>query len=159
MEAARPAVEADLPELGRLCREALSELRGMERGGPLFVAREARPEPVEEGLGAALADPGSLVLLGTLDDSAIGYAVGRVETLRDGRALGVIEDLFVETEARGVGVGETMMGLLLEWFESRGCIGVDAMALPGARATKNFFEESGFSARLLVMHHRMGDAT
>ena len=159
MEAARPAAAADLPELARLCREALGELRAMERGGPLFVAREARPEPVEEGLGADLVDPDATVLIGTLDGSAIGYAVGRAETLRDGRALGVIEDLFVEAEARGVGVGETMMGLLLEWFGSRECIGVDAMALPGARATKNFFEESGFSARLLVMHHRMGDAT
>jgi GNAT superfamily N-acetyltransferase len=159
VEAARLASEADLPELARLCREALRELQGMERGGPLFVAREARPEPVEEGLRAALADPDATVLLGTLDSSAIGYSVGRVETLRGGRALGVIEDLFVEAEARGVGVGEAMMDLLLEWFGSRGCIGVDAMALPGARATKNFFEESGFSARLLVMHHRMGDAT
>jgi hypothetical protein len=40
----------------------------------------------------------------------------------------------------------------------RGCSGVDATALPGNRATKNFFEESGFTARLLVMHHRLDKA-
>ena len=51
------------------------------------------------------------------------------------------------------------MGLLLEWCRDQGCRGVDALALPGMRATKNFFEESGFSARLIVMHHRMADAS
>jgi GNAT superfamily N-acetyltransferase len=68
--------------------------------------------------------------------------------------LGVIEDIYVEPEARAVGVGEAMMASALEWFTAEGCKGVDAYALPGDRHTKNFFEESGFSARLLVMHHR-----
>jgi hypothetical protein len=30
---------------------------------------------------------------------------------------------------------------------------VDVIALPGHRATKNFFEEQGFTARAIVMHH------
>ena len=34
---------------------------------------------------------------------------------------------------------------------------MDAMALPGHRSAKNFFEESGFTARKLVMHHRLGE--
>ena len=40
----------------------------------------------------------------------------------------------------------------LAWMGRIGCTGVDALALPGARATKNFFEENGFTARLLVVH-------
>ena len=32
---------------------------------------------------------------------------------------------------------------------------VDAIALPGHRATKNFFEEHHFTARALTMHHRL----
>jgi hypothetical protein len=47
------------------------------------------------------------------------------------------------------------MDSLLAWASERGCQGVDATALPGDRATKNFFEGSGFTARLLVMHHRV----
>lgn len=155
MEAARPATEADVGRLAELCRMALAELAARERGGPVFVAREARAEPVDESLRADIADPGVLVLGGTLDDIVLGYATGRVETLRDGRNLGIIDDLFVEPDARAVGVGEAMMEQLLAWFRQRRCAGVDATALPGARETKNFFEESGFSARLLVMHHRM----
>jgi GNAT superfamily N-acetyltransferase len=155
VEGARPAVEADVPRLAELCRMAVEELRARERGGRVFVAREARAEPVEEGLRAAVADPTVLVLAGTLDEVVLGYATGRVEALRDGTTLGIIDELFVEPDARAVGVGEAMMEQLLEWFRAQGCSGVDSTALPGARETKNFFEESGFTARLLVMHHRM----
>ncbi len=81
-----------------------------------------------------------------------------LRSLRDGTRLGVITDIYVESEARGVAVGECLMNSLLEWFTETGCEGADAYALPGDRSTKNFFEGSGFSARLLVMHHKMGEA-
>ncbi len=155
MEGARPATLADVPRIVELCRTVLAELQARERGGPLFVAREARAEPVEESLAAAVDDPASILLVGTIDDVILGYASGRVEVLRNGRSLGVIDELFVEEPARAVGVGEAMMEQLLEWFRRQGCDGVDSTALPGARETKNFFEESGFTARLLVMHHRL----
>ncbi|MGH9177085.1 MAG: GNAT family N-acetyltransferase [Acidimicrobiales bacterium] len=141
--------------MAELCRGAMAELGARERGGPLFVARDGRPEPVEEGLAQLVADPGRVAVVGTLDEVIVGYASGRVEDLRGGHRLGVIDELFVEEPARAVGVGEAMMELLLGWFRAEGCTGVDSTALPGARETKNFFEGSGFSARLLVMHHRL----
>jgi ribosomal protein S18 acetylase RimI-like enzyme len=78
-----------------------------------------------------------------------------VEPLRSGRRLGVITDLFVETEARSVGVGDTMTADLVAFCTAQACSGIDAHALPGHRATKNFFEAHGFTARALVMHHRL----
>ena len=155
MEGARRATADDVPRMAELCREVMAELGARERGGPLFVARDGRPEPVEEGLAALVDDPQRVALVGTLDGVVVGYASGRVEHLRSGQRLGVIDELFVEEPARAVGVGEAMMDLLLDWFRGEGCTGVDSTALPGARETKNFFEESGFSARLLVMHHRL----
>ena len=119
MEAARRATEADVPTLAALCRKVLAELGARERGGAVFVAREARAEPVEESLLEAVRDPGALVLVGTIDDHVLGFATGRVEAMRDGRCLGVIDDLFVEEEARAVGVGEAMMAELLDWFRAR----------------------------------------
>jgi GNAT superfamily N-acetyltransferase len=61
--------------------------------------------------------------------------------------------VFVEEGARGVGLGEAILEDLVAWFADRGCVGVDAPALPGHRQAKNFFEAHGFVARLLVMHH------
>ena len=153
MDGARRATADDVPRLAELAREAHAELSPL-RGGNLFLARETRREPFEAGFEEVIGDD-AIVLCGTIDDVVIGYAVGCVDELEDGRRLGVITDLFVESEARAVGVGERMMEELVAWFRTRQCFGIDAMALPGARETKNFFEESGFSARLLVMHHRL----
>lgn len=152
MEGARRAAESDLARLEELAAAALAELAGQERGGRVFTTREVGGR----AMGEWLADTASsIVVAGTFEDHVVGIGTGRVETLRDGAAHGTIEALYVEPGARGVGVGEAMMGELLAWFGERGVVGVDAMALPGMRETKNFFEANGFTARLLVVHHKM----
>jgi GNAT superfamily N-acetyltransferase len=152
-EGCLPARAADIPRIRELVRAAVAELEPM-RGGAVWKARESRPEPVEEGLEALLDDPDARMLVATIDGFVVGYAVLHLEYLGDGSVLGVIDDIFVEEGARQVGLGEEMINDLIAWCDERKCIGMDAMALPGHRATKNFFEESGFTARKLVMHHR-----
>jgi GNAT superfamily N-acetyltransferase len=154
VEAARPAVTSDLPRLSELMLQAREEL-GPTRGGSVFLARELRPDRPE--MSARLDDPLRAMWSGTIDGFVVGYASAHDEELDDGSRLGVIDSLFVEPEARSVGVGEALINQVLDWCRHRGCAGVDATALPGNRATKNFFEESGFTARLLVMHRRLDD--
>ena len=151
MEAARAANDSDVDRVAALTREGAAELAPM-RGGPVWSAREARAEPLEDAFRALLARTDTSVVVGTIDDVVIGVGVGRVERLRDGRDLGIIEELYVEAEARSVGVGEAIVDLLIDFFRAAGCIGADALALPGNRATKNFFEQHGFVARSIVMH-------
>lgn len=152
-EGCRPATPADVPRAAELARAAIAELAPM-RGGEVWRLREARPEPIEEGLAALLDDADARFVVATIDEVVLGYAVARLEHLRDGSVLGVVDDIFVDEDARQIGLGELMIGELVAWCAERKCIGMDAMALPGHRATKNFFEESGFTARQLVMHHR-----
>jgi GNAT superfamily N-acetyltransferase len=154
MEGARPAIADDVARLAQLYLQAKEELLEF-RGAELLFAREARRDPVEDSLAGELCHPDRAVWVGTIDDFVVGYAAGRIDELPAGKRLGVIEDLFVESEARSVGVGEALVNLVIAWFQDRGCAGADALALPGARATKNFFEESGFTARVLVMHRRL----
>ncbi|MBW3580595.1 MAG: GNAT family N-acetyltransferase [Actinobacteria bacterium] len=151
MEAARPAVADDLTCLARLAEQAVAEQSG-ERGGSVWAQRETRALPAEASLGAAIDDPDQLVLAGTIDHAVIGYAVVCLELLRNDEVLGVVTDLFVEPEARGVGVGEQLVEMVLDWCRQRRCCGVDALALPGNRDTKNFFETFGFTARALIVH-------
>jgi GNAT superfamily N-acetyltransferase len=151
VEDARVATQADIArvcDLARKLRIALFE----ERGGPLWSVREARPEPLEPALSAVLEHDDATVLVGTLEEHVVAYGVAEIEVLRDGSRLGVISEIYVQPEARGVGVGELLVERLVQFCTDAGCLGVDATALPGDRQAKNYFERAGFSARLLVMH-------
>lgn len=150
-EGCRPAVPADAGRLGELAAAAIDELRP-QRGGAVWSRREARAQPPGASILSALGDPLRLVVAGTIDDVVVGYAVVRRERLRTGEWIGVVEDLFVEPGAREVGVGEAMMDHLLAWCRQHGCVGIDALALPGNRAAKNFFERFGLTARAIVVH-------
>jgi ribosomal protein S18 acetylase RimI-like enzyme len=154
VESSRPAAAEDIPRVVELAELMRAELGAM-RGGALWLEREAWPEPLEVAYGALLGRDDALLLLGAIDDAVIGFGAVVVEELRSGARLGVITDLFVEPEAREVGVGEVVVGALVEHCRAAGCLGVDAAALPGHRAAKNFFETYGFTARALTMHRRL----
>jgi GNAT superfamily N-acetyltransferase len=156
VEGARRAGPDDLARLGQLADEARDEQQEA-RGGRLFFLREVRPRPAGEWLAAALEDDDQLVLAGTIEASpgeaaVVGYAVVRAELLRDGSRLALLEELYVEPHARSVGVGESLMDEALRWAGAAGCSGIDAWALPGNRATKNFFESFGLVARAILVH-------
>ena len=153
MEGARAATRDDLARVADLARDLRAELRA-QRGGTLWEVRDARPEPLSDALAVMLDRPDARLLVGTLDDHVVGYGYAEVETLRDGTRLGVIGEIYVEPEARAVGVGEMLVEQMVAFCDAAGCRGVDASALPGDRQAKNFFERAGFTARLLVMHHR-----
>jgi ribosomal protein S18 acetylase RimI-like enzyme len=156
VESCRPASVEDIPRVVELAESMRAELSVM-RGGALWIERDAWPTPLEDAYDALLTRDDSLLLLGTLDDVVIGFAAVVVEQLRSGARLGVITDLYVEPEAREVGVGEVLVDALIDHCSAAGCIGVDATALPGHRAAKNFFEGHRFTARALAMHRRLDD--
>ena len=153
--AARPADRDDLGDLVVLSRQAAAELSG-ERGGPMAVRASWLAEPLEDWFAARLGGDTAAVDVGTLDGAVVGLAAYERTVLRDGTAVATLRALYVEPAARGVGVGEALLGRVLEWAAKHGCRGVDAPALPGMRDTKNFFERAGFVARLLVMHREAG---
>jgi len=164
-EGARTATAEDLDVISALLGEAVGE-QVDARGGALWSRRETRSRPYRMSIEQAFRDPDQELWVGTIDDVVVGYAVCRLEVLRTGELLGVVTDLFVLEGARSVGVGEALMDLVVPWCEERECVGIDAHALPGNRATKNFFETFGFKARLLTVHRPLtgfdsveGDAT
>jgi GNAT superfamily N-acetyltransferase len=151
VEGSRPATAEDVPRIAELAELARRELAPM-KGGELWAVREAIAPPFEDAYTALLGRDDALVVVGTVDDTVVGFGVATLERLRTGDTLGSFTDLFVEPDARAVGVGEAMAEALVAFCAAHGCIGIDALALPGHRAAKNFFEESGFTARALVMH-------
>lgn len=151
---ARPATADDLSALVTLATAAIEELTP-NRGGDVWRRQQARPLPPRDSLRHDLESDDAHVVVGTIDDTVIGYGVLRVEHLRDGSKLGVIADLFTLEGARGVSVGEEVMDALIAWATEQGCFGVDSLALPGDRHTKNFFESFGLVARAIVVHRSL----
>jgi GNAT superfamily N-acetyltransferase len=157
MESVRSAVPDDADACAALCQRALEELSGV-RGGNLFARREtglvAKALLRPGGLRRLLSDTRRLVVVGLLDEAVVGFAVVKAESVGES-LLGVIDALFVDPDARGVGVGRTMLDSVTSWLIAKGCRAVDAGALPGERETKSFFESAGFKARLITMHREL----
>jgi ribosomal protein S18 acetylase RimI-like enzyme len=156
VEAARPATVDDLPAVLDLATELRGELVPM-RGGSMWSRTAAYPEPLDTTFRALLERDDACLLVGTIDDVVVGFGACTATVLRDGTRLGEITELYVTPEARDVSVGEGLLSALVQWCRDQGCAAVDAFALPGHRAAKNFFESAGFTARALLMHHEISD--
>ena len=153
-EAARRAEPEDA-EAVRWIGDAVTAPLPDKRGGPIFSSHEIGFETPVERFERALGSPNGFCVVGTFDEVIFGYAVCFIEPLDDDRLLGRLYDFAVHPEARDAGIGEAMMDLIVEHLTSIGAIGVDAWALPGDRATKNFFESFGLKARLLTAHRAL----
>ncbi len=150
---ARPAAASDVPRVAELARGLRDELESL-RGGALWLDHEARAEPLEMSLGALL-DGDGLLVVGSVDGVVVGYGAVEIATLHSGHRLGRIPELYVEPDARGVSVGESIAAVLVDHCTRIGCVGVDAVVLPGHRAAKNFLETQGFTARQIVAHRAL----
>ena len=150
MEVARPAGAADVEGCLRLVSEIL-EGAGTRRGGAAL-----RGEATAESLLARwTADDGTAQLfVGEYDGALVGLAAASAGAVGE-RRRGLIECCYVEPEARGVGVGTALMDAAVAWCAAQGCTEVDAVALPGDRATKQRLEAAGFTARLLTLSRRL----
>ncbi len=134
-------------------REAVVTLRG---GRALLADRSPEAPPAGSTTGGDalrdwMASAGHVLLAGTLDGAVVGMAAGHVRRLAEER-VGTIDSLYVEPDARGVGVGSALTEAIVAAFAELRCTAVDAPALPGDRASKQRFEAAGFSARLLTLH-------
>lgn len=152
----RPAEPCDLPVLERLYRMLEEEMTGLHEMWPVS---DGLAEPVAASLAAALEDRDTIVLLGSYDSVPFGFLLARLEPLlpqADGERIGSIRLVFVDPEAREVGIGEALRDEAVARMRRSGARRFDAHVLPGHRLAKNFFEAGGFSARSIVMHNRGG---
>lgn len=151
----RRCVAEDADELIRLRALEIADLRA-ERDGDRWWQIDGPPEGAVDLL-ARVADDDALIALGTLDGTPVGFVSASIRQNRSGERLAIVSDMFVEPEARELGVGEALMVAAVDWARSAGCTGMDASVLPGSREAKNFFERSGLKARRIIVHRSLGD--
>jgi GNAT superfamily N-acetyltransferase len=149
----RHASGADIAVLVHLEDLARNTVAARERGGPQWLAE--RPRLDAEGWLSLLARADIRVLVAGVDDVVVALAVGRLETTGPLAPRVVVEGVFVEERARGIGFGDGLLALLVEWGQNSGAGRIESTALPGDRETKNLFERAGMSARLLIVSRRL----
>ena len=133
--AVRPAVPADLPLIDRLIR-ALADyekLAGEVRSTPELLA--------EQLFGAA---PKADVLIGEADGAARGFALFfPTFSTFEGRPGLWLEDLFVEPEARGRGLGKALLAALAQIAGQRGCARLEWNVLDWNAPSIGFYDSLG----------------
>lgn len=172
MEGVRRAAPGDLERCAALLEAARQDAL-TRRGGPLLLLDACTTTDGVDATAAALgrwiaAGDDRVLLAGTFDGVVVGLGAAHVRATTESGGpadpasaadpagvadrMGVVDCCYVEPAARRVGVGGALASALVAWLTERGCAGVDVLALPGDRETKQLFESEGFSARLLVLH-------
>lgn len=132
--------------------EALGWLQGLARdglvdarGGALLLAES----PAIVDWSATLDDDDVIVLVGTLLDVVLSFMVMELRAEID---RGCITNAFVEEGARELGLGDTMVEHAKRAVRAAGLTGIEAVALPGDRNTKNLYERAGMTARKITVY-------
>ncbi len=150
---ARRASSEDLPTLVGLYQELQKE---MAQYSDMWELADGLAEPIDAQLRALLEDQDASLYMGEIDGLPFGFALVRIESLlpqAGGMKIGSFRLVFVDHDAREVGVGEALRDTAMDDLKALGITRFDAHVLPGHRLVKNFFESGGFSARSIVMHH------
>jgi GNAT superfamily N-acetyltransferase len=152
VEEVRLAATDDAFRCAILLAQSLDDLASL-RGGPTLVGTRTADELLARWLAP---DSATTVFVGSFEDAIVGLLAVTTFT-RPGAAVpsGQIEWCYVQEEARGVGVGSALMETAVTWCDQKGCVDIDALALPGDRGTKQRLEATGFTARLLVLNRRL----
>lgn len=142
------ATDGDLSALARMHLHAARSIGAISKGAPLVeeLSRGEKAGEVEASFADGLARRSGIVLVGSLGEVPVGYGV-----LRADGARGRISELWVDPEARFIGVGSAILAALTSAAREAGMRGLDSVALPGDRNTKNFFEDHSMAARAIIV--------
>ena len=107
---------------------------------------KSNPSPTKEQLESIVASDSSHVLLATVDGVIVGSLTLVIFHIPTGiRAW--IEDVVVDADARGKGVGEALNKFALAEAKRQGATTVDLTSRPSREAANRLYQRLGFKAR------------
>jgi len=107
---------------------------------------ESNPAPTKEQLESIVASDSSCILLAKVDGVIVGSLTLVIFHIPTGiRAW--IEDVVVDTDARGKGVGEVLNKFALDEAKRQGALTVDLTSRPSREAANRLYQKIGFKAR------------
>lgn len=155
----RRATPADLPWIGRLGALLVKEHYDFDPRR-FLAAKQGTRESYASFMSTQLEDPDKAVLVADMDGHVIGYAYAAVEGY-DYMALrgpaGVLQDVIVDPERRGRGVGRLLINAALEFFRSRGVPRVMLSTAERNEGAQRLFTSMGFRRTMIEMTRELDD--
>jgi ribosomal protein S18 acetylase RimI-like enzyme len=149
----RRATTTDLPSIGRLGALLVEEHYHFD-SRRFLAARSGTPAGYASFIGTQLEDPDKAVLVADDNGDVVGYAYAAVEGY-DYMALrgpaGVLQDVIVDLEHRGRGVGRLLLKAALEFFRSRSVPRVVLLTAEQNEAAQRLFASIGFRRTMIEM--------
>lgn len=149
----RPAARTDLPRIGRLGALLVAEHHDFDPRR-FLAARNRTPADYARFMGTQLDNPDAVILVAEERGDVIGYAFGTVEGY-DYMALrgpaGVLQDIIVDPEYRGRGVGRLLLDAMLATLQARGVPRVVLSTAAGNESAQQLFSSAGFRRTMIEM--------
>ncbi|MDE0116165.1 MAG: GNAT family N-acetyltransferase [bacterium] len=125
--------------------EATAELvEAFERLAPQLSS--SNPPPSAEALDAIVASDATRLLMATADGVIVGSLTLVLVRIPTGLRA-VIEDVVVDEQSRGQGVGRALNEAALEMAQAAGAVTVDLTSRPSREAANHLYLRLGFEVR------------
>ncbi|MEO8163286.1 MAG: hypothetical protein ABI590_05830 [Ilumatobacteraceae bacterium] len=146
----RRATHADADSLRLLETESRQQLTRF-RGGD----RLATELPfVDDGWVARIESDKWMVFVAGFDEIQLGYLCLDIATAN---GVPLITTVYVTVKVRQLGLGDGLVSAAIESCRQFEAVAIDSFALPGDRETKNLFERSGLTARLIIASKKLDE--
>lgn len=148
----RPAVAADQDALGRF---GAALLRQHHAADPRRFIQVDRPEPgYGRFLVSQISNSTSAVFVAEHAGAVVGYIYADVEAanwMQLRGPCGVVQDVYVDEPARGLGAGRALMRAAIDWIRAQGRAQVVLMTKTRNQAAQGLFASLGFRHTMVEM--------
>jgi ribosomal protein S18 acetylase RimI-like enzyme len=155
----RPATSADLPRLGRLGALLVEEHHAFD-ARRFLPARDRLPLDYAAFLVSQMQTPDAIVLVADDHGDVIGYVYATIEG-HDYMALrgpaGVLQDVVVDLEYRGRGVGRLLLDAAIAELRSRGAPQAVLSTAARNEVAQRLFARVGFRPTMVEMTRELHD--
>jgi ribosomal protein S18 acetylase RimI-like enzyme len=157
----RRASTADLPRLGRLGALLVEEHHNFDERR-FLPTRDRTPADYAAFLVRQLADPNVIILVADDHGDVVGYTYATIEgydymALRGPAA--VIQDIIVDPQFRGRGIGRQLLTATLESLRARGSSQVVLSTADRNEPAQRLFASAGFRRTMIEMTRELEPAS